>query len=73
MTGVGRPAVVAQQAVELGTERRVGPGVVEPLLELEAGRHERLGHEAAAELAEPAVGARMAPSGCAVAHPSLQS
>ena len=36
-------------------KRRVGPGVVERLLELEAGGHQRLGDVAAAELAEPAV------------------
>ncbi len=51
----GRPAaVVAQDAVELGPEGRVGPGVTEGRLELDAGRHQRLGDVAAAELAEPA-------------------
>ncbi len=53
----GPAAVVAQQGVELGVERRVGPGVAERTLELDARRHERLGHEAAAELAEAAGGA----------------
>ncbi len=68
------PAVVAQQPVELGTERRVAPGVVEPLLQFQAGRHQRLGDEAAAELPEPAVGARPRHQAVAfAAHPSLQS
>ena len=68
----GTAAVVAQEAVEPGTEGGVGPGVVELLLELEAGRHQRLGDEATAELAEPAVGSRLAHEAL-VAHPSLQS
>ena len=51
--------VVAQQVVELGAEGGVGPGRAEGGLELEAGRHERLGDEPAAELAEAAVGRRL--------------
>ena len=48
-----RPAgVVAQDVVELGAERRVGPRLAERRLQLLARRHERLGHEAPAELAE---------------------
>ena len=52
-----RPAgVVAQQRVELGAEGGIGPGVAEGRLQLLAGRHQRLGDEAPAELAEAAVG-----------------
>ena len=50
----GAAAVVVQDPVELGVEGRVGPGRPEGLLELDAGRHQRLGDEPAAELAEPA-------------------
>ncbi len=52
----GRPGVVAQQAVELGAEDRVGPGVAERGVELDAGGHEGLGDEPAAEPAEAAGG-----------------
>jgi hypothetical protein len=70
----GATAVVVEQPVELGPERRVGPGVVEPLLQFQAGRHQGLRHEATAELAEAAVGARTAhQAGALVAHASLQS
>ena len=72
----GAPAVGAQQIVELGPERRVGPGVVEPLLQLEARRHERLRHEPTAELAEATVRAGTAHAAAAAPcfrHASLQS
>ena len=65
-------AVVAQQAVELGAERGIGPGVVEPLLQFEAGRHQRFGDETPPELAETAVGTGLGHE-VRVAHPSLQS
>ena len=54
----GPPGVVPQQAVQLGPERGVGPGVGEGRLQLLAGRDQRLGHEPAAEPAEAAVGVR---------------
>jgi hypothetical protein len=66
-------AVVAQQPVELGAERRVRPRIVETLLELEARRHQRLGDEAAPELAEATVRSRPCHQPFAAAHPSLQS
>ena len=47
------PGVVAQDRVQLVAERGVGPGDAEALVELLAGGDQRLGHEAAAELAEP--------------------
>ena len=65
-------AVVAQQARQLVAELGIGPGVVEPLLEFEARRHQRLGDEAASELAETAVLAGPLRAVCR-AHPSLQS
>ena len=49
------PGVVAEQVVELAPEGRVGPGLAERPLELDAGRHERLGDEPTAELTEAAV------------------
>ena len=48
------PGVVAQDVVELPAEDRVGPRLAEGRLQLLARRHERLGHEAPAELAEAA-------------------
>ena len=67
-------SVVAQETVQFGAEGRVRPGVVEPLLQLEAGRHQRLRDEAAAELAEPAVGRRVTHEALGfVTHASLQS
>ena len=57
-----RPAdVVAQEAVELGPEGRVAPRLAVRRLELVERRHQRLGHEAAAERAEVPGGVR--PSG----------
>ena len=50
----GPAGVVAQQPVVLAPEPRVGPRLAEGGLELLAGRDERLGHEQAAEAAEPA-------------------
>ena len=58
--GRGPAGVVAQQAVELGAERRVGPRLAERRLELGARRHQRLGDEPAAEVAEAPVVARVA-------------
>ena len=50
-----RPAgVVGEPGVELGPERRIVPGRVVGLLELEDQRHQGLGDEAAAVDAEPA-------------------
>ena len=46
--------IVAQDRVELGSERRVGPRLAESGLQLLARRHQRLGNESSAELAEPA-------------------
>src|SRR5690554_3725520 len=43
------------EALQLGLECRIVPGVVIGLLELEDQRHQRLGHEAPAEQAEEAV------------------
>ncbi len=54
------PPVVGQQVVELEVERRIGPRLLEGLLEIEAGRHQRLGNEASAEVAETPVGTRLA-------------
>src|SRR5207248_8263927 len=49
-----RPAaVVAQDVVVLGVESRIGPRRPERRLQLEAGWHQRLGHEPPAELTEP--------------------
>ena len=39
-------------------EAGIGPRLLEGLLEIEAGRHQRLGDEATAEIAEAAVGPR---------------
>ena len=50
----GSAAVVAEDAVELGPERRVGPGVAERRLEFDAGRHQGLGDVAPPEVPEPA-------------------
>ena len=66
--------VVAQDRVELGPEAGVGPGVAEAGLELLACRDQRLGHEAAAELAEPARGVglghqRVGVEALGLAHP----
>ncbi len=47
-------AVLDEQGVELLDERRVGPGLAERGLELGTSRHQRLGNEAATELAEAA-------------------
>ncbi len=56
-----RPAgVVAQDLVELGTERGIGPRLPERRFQLLARRDQRLGDEAPAELAEPALRARLA-------------
>ncbi len=60
--------VVAEQVVELGPERRVGPGGRERGLELLARRHERLGDEPAAEPAEATVGAGIAHHRFVVGH-----
>ena len=51
--------VIAQQVVELGAERRVGPRIAERGLELLARGDESLGDEAPAELAEPTLGVRV--------------
>ena len=56
----GSTGVVAEQVVELGAERRVRPGGAERPIELLARGDERLGHEHAAEVAEPTVGCRLA-------------
>ena len=48
--------VVAEDVVELGAERRVGPCRAERRLEFLACRDQGLGHEATAELSEPAGG-----------------
>ena len=69
-----RPAgVVAQDVVELGAERRVGPRLAERRLQLLARRHERLGHEPPAELAEPPVADGSAQSALVGRHSSSQS
>ena len=44
-------------------EGGVGPRLLEGLLEIEAGRHQRLGHEASAEVAEAPVGTGFSSSG----------
>ena len=59
----GPAAVVAEDRVELGPEGRVGPGVAERGLELDAGGHQRLGDVAPAEVAEAAGRARVAHDG----------
>ena len=49
-----RPAgVVRQEDVQLGPEPLIGPRLPEGGLELLAGGHQGLGHEATAEAAEP--------------------
>ncbi len=51
----GTPAVVGQQVVELPVEGGIGPGLLEGLLEVEAGRHQRLGNEPPTEVTEAPV------------------
>ena len=59
-----RPAgVVLAEMVELGLERRIALGLVPAALEVEDQRHQRLGHEAAAEHAEHALLVRSGPEG----------
>jgi hypothetical protein len=50
----GAPRVLGVHTRQFGAERRVVPCLVERGLELLTRRHQRLGHEAAAELAEAA-------------------
>ena len=51
-----RPAgVVGEQPVQLGPVCRVGPGIAERRLEFQDGGNQRLGDEASAEVAEPAI------------------
>ncbi len=56
----GAPAVVGQQVVELLVEGGIGPGLLEGLLEIEAGRHQGLGDEPSAEVTEAPVGTGLA-------------
>src|SRR4030095_4509063 len=54
----GPTRVVAQEGGEAPAEARGGARGLERPLKLDEGRHERLGHEAAAEPAEAALGVR---------------
>ena len=59
----GTPRVGGEQLGELGTKRRRRPGRPERVLELLEGGGQRLGHEPAAELAEPAQPGRLRTGG----------
>ena len=59
----GPSAVVPEDAVELGSERRVCPCITKGRLEFDARRNQRFGHIASSELAEAACRPRVAHEG----------